>query len=263
MMQTPGPRPHAHFSRSSYLAEVTLALIHIWQTRASGRLSIRNGERFGLAHLYFSETRLIHVIGDKREAEAVLNDLLTWSKGSVRFDPAMTVNYESVNWQQAQTFTRWLAFLEMRGGMQDIPRAQLDGLTRSLTAHLPQQPFALPEMVEHYEKHNEEASIRQWQRLNEGVNRVNQLIERTEGIIKQPFGSEQRQQIIQSAQRTVESIRQTVSELINTTPMPQVSPLTVQPQVHSIRPLTSRGDGSNHERGTNRENTSGFTEAVL
>jgi len=239
MRQTPGPQPHS--SRPSYLAEVTLALIHLWHTRASGRLSIRNGERFGLAHLYFDEARLVHVAGDKREAEAVLNELLMWLKGSVRFDAVMTVNYESVNWQQAQIFTRWLAFLEVRGGMHDIPHALIDGLTQSLTAHLPKQPIALPNVVEHYEEYNEEALARQWQRLGEGVNRVSHLIGRTEEIIKRTFNAEQRQWIIQSAQRTAKSVEQTVSEMMETVPLPQVSPLTQQPQVRSIRPPLSRG----------------------
>lgn len=248
MRQTPGSHPHPHSSRPSYLAEVTLALIHIWHTRASGRLSIRNGERFGLAHLYFNEARLVHVAGDKREAEAVLNDLLTWLKGNVRFDPAMTVNYESVNWQQAQIFTRWLAFLEVRGGMHDIPRARLDGLTQSLTAHLPKQPIVLPDVVEHYEEYNKEALARQWQRLGEGVDRVNHLIGRTEEIIKRTFNAEQRQRIIQSAQRTIESVGQTVSEMMETAPLPQISPLTPQPEVRSIRPPSSRRNESNRER---------------
>lgn len=92
-------------------------------------------------------------------------------KGNVRFDPAMTVNYESVNW-----------------------------------------------------------------------------LGRTEEIIKRIFNAEQRQRIIQSAQRTVESVGQTISEMMETAPLPQISPLTPQPEVRSIRPPSSRRNESNRER---------------
>ncbi len=189
MERTPDLRPQA--SRPGYLGVVTLALLHIRDTQASGRLSIRNGERFGLAHLYFNKARLIHVTGDKRDSESILNDLLTWSKGNVRFDAAIMVNYESVTWQQAQIFTRWLAFLEMRGIMQGISRTRLDGLVRSLVANLPREPIALPQEVEHYEEYDEMALARQWQRLSEGAQH---LIERT-------IPEEQRQQLRQVSQR--------------------------------------------------------------
>src|SRR5579884_1673328 len=179
--------PYGQVARPGYLAQVTLALIFILDTSASGRLSIRNGDRFGLAHLYFRDARLIHVTGDKRDGESVLQDLITWSKGSVRFDAALMVNYETVTWQQAQIFARWLAFLEMRGIMQGIPRERLDGLVRSLTLRLPGEPIALPETIEHFEEYEEEARARSLQRFNQGVQ---QFVQRT-------FSEEQRQQLVQ------------------------------------------------------------------
>lgn len=185
------PDLHLHVSRPGYLAEVTMDLLYIRDVRASGRLSIRNGERFGLVHLYFSQARLIHITGDKHNGEMILNDLLTWTKGSVRLDPAMVVDYESVTWQQAQIFARWLTFLEMRGIMQGIPRARLNGLAQSLTTNLPAEPITLPEEVERYEESEEIALSRQWQRLNEGVHH---LIERS-------VTEEQRQQLRQVSQR--------------------------------------------------------------
>lgn len=183
--------PYKQVARPGYLAEVTLALIFIRDTSASGRLSIRNSERFGLAHLYFRDARLIHVTGDKCDGESVLQDLLTWSKGSVRFDSALTVNYETLTWQQAQLFARWLGFLEMRGLMQGIPRERLDGLARSLTLHLPGEPIALPETVEHYEEYKEEARARNLQRFNQGVQQ----------FVQHTFSEEQRQQLVQVTQR--------------------------------------------------------------
>lgn len=178
-----------HSSRPGYLAEVTLALLFIRDTRASGRLSLRNGEQFGIAHLYFNEARLIHVTGTRGDAEWILNDLLNWTKGSVRFDTGLLVTFESLTWQQAQIFGRWLAFLEMRGIMQGIAYTRLDGFARGLLAQLPAEPIALPEEVEYREEYEAEARARQWQRINEGAR---QLLERT-------LPEEQREQLKQMA----------------------------------------------------------------
>src|SRR6266487_60803 len=167
MEYTSNLRPYV--SRPDYLAEITLVLLHIRDTRASGRLSIRNAERLGLAHLYFNQARLGHITGDKGDGESMLKDLLTWTKGSVRFDPAVVVNNETINWQQAQLFTRWLSFLEIHGIMQGIPGARLDGLAQSLTAHLPREPIALPLEIEQSEEQGEVALSHQEQRLNAGV----------------------------------------------------------------------------------------------
>ncbi len=178
-----------HSSRPGYLAEVTLALLFIRDTRASGRLSLRNGEQFGIAHLYFNAARLIHVTGTTGDAEWILNDLLNWTKGSVRFDTGLLVTFESLTWQQAQIFGRWLAFLEMRGIMQGIAHTRLDGFARGLLAQLPAEPIALPEEVEYREEYEAEARARQWQRINEGAR---QLLERT-------LPEEQREQLKQMA----------------------------------------------------------------
>src|SRR6266699_5198248 len=193
MEYTSNLRPYV--SRPDYLAEITLVLLHIRDTRASGRLSIRNAERLGLAHLYFNQARLGHITGDKGNGESMLKDLLTWTKGSVRFDPAVVVNNETINWQQAQLFTRWLAFLELRGIMQGIPRARLDGLVESLTELLPKEPIITSTELEKQEEHAE-MLLPQWQFLNDGVHhlierslteeqhqRVRQVFQRLNGIV--------------------------------------------------------------------------------
>lgn len=190
-----------HSSRPGFLAEVTLALLFIRDRRASGRLSLRNAEQFGIAHLYFNEARLIHVAGDKREAEGILNELSGWTKGSVRFDSGQLVTFESVTWQQAHIFGRWLAFLEMRGLMQGIAQERLEGLARSLMLQLPGEPITLPSEVEYREEYEAEARARQWQRINEGAH---QLVERT-------LSDEQREQLKQFAQ-TVQQVVQQAGE---------------------------------------------------
>ena len=168
--------PRMQSSRPGFLAEVTLVLLLIRDRRASGRLSLRNAEQFGIVHLYFNEARLIHVTGGKCDAEAMLTDLLSWTKGSARFDSGMVVTFESLTWQQAQVFGRWLAYLEMRGIMQGIAQERLEGLARELVLLLPGEPIALPQEVEYREEYEAEARARQWQRINEGTR---QLVERT------------------------------------------------------------------------------------
>jgi len=140
------------FARLNYFSSVTIALIEIHEHLYTGRLSIRNNDRVGLVHLYFKERRLIHVAGYKRDAEDVLHDLLTWTKGKVRFDPAVTVNYEDVSWQQAEIFTRWVALLEMHGLAHGIARSQLYALTHHLTVHLPKKPIGIPSVAESHAK---------------------------------------------------------------------------------------------------------------
>jgi len=187
-----------HSSRPGFLAEVTLALLFIRDRRASGRLSLRNAEQFGIAHLYFNEARLIHVTGGKRDAEGILSDLLSWTKGSLRFDSGMLVTFESLTWQQAHIFGRWLAFLEMRGIMQGIAQERLVGLARSLMLQLPGEPIALPDEVEYREEYEAEARARQWQRINEGAH---QLVERT-------LSDEQREQLKQLKQGVQQAVMQ-------------------------------------------------------
>src|SRR6266487_538466 len=213
MEYTSNLRPYV--SRPDYLAEITLVLLHIRDTRASGRLSIRNAERLGLAHLYFNQARLGHITGDKGDGESMLKDLLTWTKGSVRFDPAVVVNNETINWQQAQLFTRWLSFLEIHGIMQGIPGARLNGLAQSLTAHLPREPIALPLEVEQPEEQEEVALSLQEQRLNAGVRsmidrspteeqlqQLHQVFQRLKGIVH--HASEVTQELAKRAVKTTQ-----------------------------------------------------------
>lgn len=279
MELTPGLYSSA--SRPGYLAEVTLALLQICDTRASGRLSIRNEERFGLAHLYFKQACLVHVAGDKRDGESTLNDLLTWSKGKVRFDPSLMVNYESVTWQQAQIFSRWLAFLEMRGAIQGIPQTRLEGFVHSLIEHLPVEPIAFPQQITNLEEYEKEALARQWQRVGEdihhlieralpGVGQISQNLARravnatwqglrqageatseaakhtilhADEIMRHTFDKDRRQQIIQSTQHTVESVRQSVSQTIEQGHVQPVSPGTQPVRVESIRPVSPATTG--------------------
>jgi hypothetical protein len=200
------------FSRSGYLPEATRVLLFIHDTGASGRLSLRNSEHAALVHLYFNEARLTHVAGNTRSAEVLLNELLTWTHGSVRFDAGLLVTYETLTWQQARAYARWLAFIEMRGLLQGIPRERLQGLTQRMTAQLPGEPIALPAEIAHYEEYVEAAHARQRQRISEGV-----------------------QQLIQSVQETVESFKQTIGQKVESA-FAQAAQATHSPQAGSLLP---------------------------
>ncbi|QBD78378.1 DUF4388 domain-containing protein [Ktedonosporobacter rubrisoli] len=183
-------------SHVNYFAEVTLALIRIRDTRGSGRLSIRNNERVGLAHLYFKDARLIHVTGNKKDGEAVLQELLNWTRGFVRFDSESTVDYEDITWQQAEIFARWLALLEMHGAIHGVARTKLEGLGQQLMEKLPRKPISLPLMVENYEERDRSVQ------LNESLQ---QLVERA-------LPSEQREQLSRLSQVTAQYVDELVQQ---------------------------------------------------
>ena len=214
-------------ARPGYFAEVTLALIDIRDTRASGRLSIRNSEKFGLAHLYFHEARLVHVAGDKHGGEAVLQELLTWSKGSARFDATAFIEYNDMNWQQAQVFERWVSFLEMRGRLLGIPEQQLQRLAHSLTIVLPGEPVALPEQIEYHEDYSEAATARQWQRFGSSVRHMTQ--ELAQRVAK--TAHDRTQQAVDMAQRAV---KQTVVRAEDS--QRPANSFTGEQEQHSIQP---------------------------
>jgi hypothetical protein len=190
----------SHHARLSYFAEASLILVHIRDMSASGRLSLRNRERTGLAHFYFNAARLVHVTGDKVTGEAVLQDVLSWSRGHVRFDPAAAASREDLTWQQAEIFTRWVSLLEMHGVVHGVARHRLEGLAQHLTARLPGKPIALPSAVEHYEEYKEAARIQQWQQLGDGVQ---QLIERV-------LPEEHREQLARVSQNTMQQVSEAV-----------------------------------------------------
>lgn len=213
------PLPSIQGTRPGYFAEVTLELIDIRDRRASGRLSIRNSEKFGLAHLYFREARLVHVAGDKHGGEAVLQELLSWSKGSFRFDATALIEYDDVTWQQAQQFERWVAFLEMRGRLQGISQQRLQGLTHSLTIVLPGKPVALPQQVEYFEKYGQPAESAKLTKLTK-LTLDDQMLDAsssTQQLIEQTPQQEQRTQVLKISRSALKQVDALVQQTRNVT----------------------------------------------
>jgi len=121
----------------------------------------------------------------------------------------------------------------MRGIIQGLPGAHLDGLAQSLTAHLPREPIALPLEIEQSEEQGEVALSHQEQRLNAGVRimidrsptedqgqqlrqfprRVNDLVHqasnKTQELAKRAVKTTQ-EGLLQAAELTQEAARQSV-----------------------------------------------------
>jgi hypothetical protein len=144
MRYTPDTSPA---SQSLYYTQVTSVLLRIRDYQASGRLSLYNQERFGLAHLYFREALLIHVAGDKSGGEAVLRDMLTWRQARVRFDWEVRVPYQGVSRQEAELFALWLSALEDEGATQGASEL-VDGLTQQLGGFVLRHSGSYPVVTE-------------------------------------------------------------------------------------------------------------------
>jgi hypothetical protein len=128
-----------------YFAQVTMTLLRIHECAASGRLSLRNEAHFGIAHLYFREALLVHVIGDKHGGSSVLRDVLTWTQARVRFDWDAPVGaHQCVSWPEAELFSHWLSLLETESVKHGVPATMVAGLEERLAAYLLQRSTRSP-----------------------------------------------------------------------------------------------------------------------
>ncbi len=68
------------------LPDLARVVYHIKRLHLFGRLSLRNTERLSIAHLYFRAGKLVHIVGNRGDAHAILLELRAWRQGFVRFD---------------------------------------------------------------------------------------------------------------------------------------------------------------------------------
>ncbi len=87
----------------------------IRRMRAFGRLSLRNTERLSIAHLYFRAGKLVHIVGSRGDAAAILQDMQTWSRGFLRFDRGVTVDEVTVDAEGEKHLDDVLVNLHHRG----------------------------------------------------------------------------------------------------------------------------------------------------
>jgi hypothetical protein len=116
------------------LSDLPSIISSIKRLRAFGRLTVRNNTRLGLAHLYFRNGKLVHIIGTRGAVDAVLADLQSWSRATLRFERGVMIQSENVTPLHEQRFERWLARLQMRYNQPVTPR----------TGPIPAAPAAAP-----------------------------------------------------------------------------------------------------------------------
>lgn len=88
---------------------------HVKRLRLSGRLSLRNSERLSVAHLYFRTGKLVHVVGNRGDAHAILLELRAWTRAFVRFDLNAPVEMVTLDETYEVLLTEVLAHLKATG----------------------------------------------------------------------------------------------------------------------------------------------------
>jgi hypothetical protein len=88
------------------------------------RLSLRNSERFGLLHLYFSGGRLVAVEGHRDTPLNSLADLATWQNGVIRRDEVETIPTAEPDPRLETLFAHVLRELAARGVLAPPARAR-------------------------------------------------------------------------------------------------------------------------------------------
>lgn len=85
------------------------------RSHVSGRLTMRNSDRIGIAHLYFHGGKLVHIVGSSGDATATLEDLQRWTHASVRFERGNALTGTTITNEQEQTFEALLAHYQKLG----------------------------------------------------------------------------------------------------------------------------------------------------
>jgi hypothetical protein len=86
------------------LWDLARILTTIRQSRAFGRLTLRNSDRVGIAHLYFHSGKLVHIVGSSGDASATLQDLQGWTHAAIRFERGSSVTGATIAEEQEQAF---------------------------------------------------------------------------------------------------------------------------------------------------------------
>lgn len=97
------------------LWDLTRIVITIRRSHAFGRLTLRNSDRMGVAHLYFHGGRLAHIVGSSGNAEATLQDMLGWTHAALRFERGATASGTTITGEQDLAFDRLLLHFQEMG----------------------------------------------------------------------------------------------------------------------------------------------------
>jgi hypothetical protein len=160
----------AHTSRTSWqgtLRDLAQFIAAIRQSHAFGRLTLRNEEAFSVAHFYFYAGQLVHILSNRGNAAATLNDMQSWTRATVRFVRGTPPNDRTVSAEQSQTFDALILDWQRRGIVEvpKVPRVVDGGVITSRGA----EQLITPE---------------EWRVLVEGTRRVSMAVAHLVGPIE-------------------------------------------------------------------------------
>src|SRR4051794_24941061 len=87
----------------------------IRRTHVSGRLTMRNSDRIGVAHLYFHSGKLVHIVGSSGDATTTLEDLQRWTHAFIRFERGNALTSTTLTREQEQRFDELLTHYQKLG----------------------------------------------------------------------------------------------------------------------------------------------------
>jgi hypothetical protein len=97
------------------LQDLASIISNIRRSRAFGRLTLRNTDRLGVAHLYFHGGRLVHIVGSSGNAESTLQNLQYWSHATVRFERGTALTDTTITSEQERGFDELLVRFQKLG----------------------------------------------------------------------------------------------------------------------------------------------------
>ena len=86
------------------LEDLANIIQQVRRMRAFGRLTLRNKERFSIAHLYFRAGKLAQVVGNRGDARVILSELHKWTHAFIHFDRGITMEDELLNTRVRASF---------------------------------------------------------------------------------------------------------------------------------------------------------------
>jgi hypothetical protein len=104
------------FSWQGSLYELAAIVNTIRGSHMFGRLTLRNMDRPGVAHLYFRGGKLVHILSSRGDATATLVELQRWRRATARLERGtFPITGEMVSQEQEQAFDVLLVQLQRQG----------------------------------------------------------------------------------------------------------------------------------------------------
>lgn len=154
--------PQASLFGSSWqgsLYDLANIVQQVRRMRTFGRLTLRNTERFSIAHLYFRAGKLAQVVGNRGDACIILNELCEWTHAFLHFDRGITMEDEILAREYEQVLDEVLVYLHQQGFVA-----------------LPQLPKIIDSNVVAVDEGRQLIAPWEWQVLIEGTRRVSLAI---------------------------------------------------------------------------------------